>query len=354
MAAMVGVFSLTELGTAITQSVSQGFSGSLLQGFRANLKWSLGIILGGLGLAFYYWINKNFLLAISFLCVAIITPLTTSANLYSPYLLGKKDFRRNSFYSMIKNVVPALLLIVTLLSTQNLGIIIAVYFFSNLLVSLFLYHRTTRVYPPEKNTGTDPSLISYSGHLSFMDIIGGLANYLDKILIFHYLGAAPLAVYAFAVAPVEQLQSGKKILTTLILPRLSERPFSELQQSIPRKTILLFIYSFGLAALWAFVAPYFYKFLYPQYVESIFYSQIYSLTLLAIVGSILEQVLVAHKKTRALYINRTIVPIVKILLFMVLLPQFGLMGLIISHIIIRTFTALTGYYLLKHPHGIHL
>ena len=348
MVAILGVFSFTGLNTSIIQSTARGFGGSLRQGFRINLKWGIGIVLGGLGLSIYYYINGNTLLAFSFLLAGLLSPLTSSASLYGAYLMGKKDFRRSTFFSMIRNITPAVTLILALLLTKNLGIIIAVYFIVGALVPLSLYYRTTRVYQND-NKKEDPETLSYSGHLSVMDLIGNIAHFLDKILIFHYLGAAPLAIYAFAIAPVEQLQGGKKILSALIMPKLSERPFEELQESGPRKALLLTTYALGLAGIYALLAPYFYKFFFPQYLDSVFYSQIYSLTLLAVSGTIFNETLMAHKKKKELYLCRTIVPIVQIALFFVLLPLYGLMGLIITHVIIRSFGGLLGYYFIKHP-----
>lgn len=348
MVGIVGAFSLTGIGTAVTQAVAQGSGGSLRQGFQINLKWSIGVFLGGLALSTYYYINGNMLLSFSFLLAGILSPITASASLYGAYLLGKKDFRRGSFYGMVHNIIPAAALILTLYLSQNLITVITVYFLSGAFVSLFLYYTTTRIYQHE-NKKKDPGLISYSGHLSAMEVIGKIASLLDKILIFHYLGAAPLAIYAFAIAPVEQLQGGKKILSSLIMPKLSGRPFKELQESGPRKAFLLTIYALLLALLWVIFAPYFYRFFFPQYLDSIFYSQIYSFTLLAVSGTIFNETLIAHKKKKELYLHRTIVPIVQIVLFFILLPIFGLMGLIVTHVTMRSFSGLLSYYFVKHP-----
>jgi len=348
MAGVIGVFSLTEIGTSVTQAVARDFGGSLRQGFRINLKWSIGILLSGLVLSAYYYLNGNTLLSLSFLLAAILSPITGSASLYANYILGKKDFKRNSFYAIIRNAAPALALILTLVLTRSLPAIIIVYFFSGTIVTLFLYHRTLRAYAHENNK-EDPGLSSYSKHLSAMEVIGNVSGYLDKILIFHYLGAAPLAIYAFAIAPVEQLQGGKKILSTLILPKLSGRSYEELQKSAPRKALFLTFYALLLAVVWILLAPYFYRFLYPQYLDSVFYSQIYALTLLAISGTIFDYMLVAHKKKKELYLHRTIIPIVKIAFFVILLPLFGLMGLIVTHVIMRSFSSLLLYYFVKHP-----
>lgn len=348
VASILGIFTFTGLNTSIIQSVALDFGGSLRQGFRLNLKWSIGVFLGGLVLSIYYYINSNAVLSFSFLLAGILLPITTSASLYGAYLMGKKDFKRSTFYGMARNIIPAAALITTLIITQSLPIIITVYFFIGALVPLFFYYKTLRTYKHE-NKKEDPKLVSYSGHLSAMDIIGNFAHYLDKILIFHYLGAVPLAIYAFAIAPVEQLQGGKKILSTLILPKISERPFEELQKSTPRKALLLTVYALGLAFLWIIFAPYFYKFFFPQYLDSVIYSQIYSFTLLAISGTMFNETLIAHKKKKELYLHRTIIPIVQIILFFTLLPMLGLMGLIVTHVIIRSFAGLLSYYFVKYP-----
>lgn len=349
MVGIMGAFSLTGMGVAITQAVARGFGGSLRQGFKTNVRWSIGVFLVGLALSAYYYVNGNTLLSLSFLLAGILSPIAASAGLYSAYLLGKKDFRRNSLYGIIHNIAPAAAIVTTLFLTKSLFIVIAVYFSVGALVSLLLYYKTIRAYRHEHAEEENPGLLSFGGHLSTMEIIGKITSSLDKVLIFHYLGAVPLAIYAFAVAPVEQLQGGKKILSTLILPKLGERTFEELQRSAPRKALLLTAYALGLAGIYAVLAPYFYKFFYPQYLDSVFYSQVYSLTLLAVSGTIFNETLVAHKKTKELYVHRTIVPIVQIALFFILLPLYGLMGLIITHVIIRSLSGIFAYYLVKHP-----
>lgn len=346
--AIIGIFSFLDLGTAVTQAVARGFGNSLRQGFRANVKWSLGVFLAGLVVSIYYYINDNDLLSLSFLIAGILTPLTASAGLYGAYLLGKKDFKRSTVYGIIRNVVPASALIITLLLTQNLLVIILVYFLSATLVTLVLYNSTKRAYK-EENKEEDTGLVTYAGHLGVMGIIGQVAGNLDKILIFHYLGAAPLAIYAFATAPVEQLQSGKKILNALILSKLSARPFEELQKSAPRRVGMLALYAVILISIYVPLIPYFYQFFYPQYLDSVFYSQIYSLTLFGVIGSVLDSHLLAHKKKKELYISRTVNPILKIALCFLLIPPFGLMGLVITQIITRGFSGFLSYYFVAHP-----
>jgi len=346
--ALIGVFSFLDIGTAVTQAVARGFGNALRQGFRANLKWSFGVSLGGFALGIYYYLQGNALLSFSFFVAGVLVPLTASASLYGAYVLGKKDFKRSTLYGLVRNIVPAAALIGTLFLTESLWIIIGVYFVSAVLVSFVLYRATLRAYR-NGNIKEDPGLVSYAGHLGIMGAIGLLADNLDKILVFHYLGAAPLAIYAFAVAPVEQLQGGKKILNALILTRLSERPFTELQKSAPYRTAMLAVYAAVLGGVYVLLVPYFYAFFYPQYLDSVFYSQIYALTLFGIIGSVLDANLVAHKKKKELYAHRIAVPIIKIFMFFILIPLFGLLGLVLTQVLTRFCTNFLTYYFVRHP-----
>ncbi len=348
MVGILSAFSLTGLGASVIQSVASGFRNSLSKNFKINLRWSVGIFLGGLIMSLYYYLNQNALLSYSFLLAGITYPIISSAGLYSSFLQGKKDFKRDSLYNIIRNFSLTTAIILALFFSRSLPIIISVYFIVGAILALFFYVKTRDIYKNE--TGKDDSgIVSYGKHLSLIGVIGTIAGYLDKILIFHYLGAAPLAIYAFAIAPVEQLQGGKKILSSLIQPKLAERPFEEIQKSAPHKALLLALYALTLAGVWIFSAPYFYKFLFPQYLDSVFYSQIYSLTLLAIAGTVFNETLTAHKKKKELYFYRTIIPVVQIILFFILLPLYGLMGLIITHIIMRSFSTLVGYYFVMRP-----
>lgn len=345
---IIGTFSLTGLGTAVTQAVARGFGNSLRQGFRINLKWSFGVLVGGLITSIYYYTQGNAILSLSFLIAGLTTPITVSANLYGAYLVGKKDFKRSSLYGIAQNMVPVIFIITTLFFTDSLLIIITAYFLSISVTPLFLYLKTLRAHQSE-NKKEDHGLLSYGKHLSIMEIIARVAGQLDKILIFHFLGATSLATYAFATAPVEQLQAGKKILSTLVKPKLAARPFHELQKSLPARTFWLIVYALCLAGIYALFAPYIYKFIFPQYSDSVFYSQIYSLTLLAIGSTLFQDALMAHQKTKELYFLRTIIPIMQLILFIILLPLYGIMGLIVTHVIMRSMSGLIAYYLVKCP-----
>lgn len=345
VAAILSTFSLTGLAGSITRSVANGFDGTLRQGFKENLKWGWIIYVGGFVGGLYYFLNGNNTLAISILLVGALSPLNSSASLYAPFLEGKKDFRRQTIYSAIRSIVPVVALLTTIFLTDSPLAVIAVYLLVNSLTTTYLYNRTLKVFKPKDST--DDASVSYGKHLSLMNIIGLISTQLDKILIFQFLGAAPLAVYSFAVAPVDQLQVSKKFLRILAMPKLSVNSIESLKKTIPHKAWIIFAGSVAITIIYILIAPLFYKILLPQYLDSALYSRIYALILLFMPFILYTESLVAQKKTKELYITKTAAPITRIILYITLLPLYGITGLIIGSLIAKLVGSVTAFIVFK-------
>jgi O-antigen/teichoic acid export membrane protein len=125
------------------------------------------------------------------------------------------------------------------------------------------------------NSKTELGTISYGKHLSLMGVIGLVAGQIDKILIFHFLGAAELAIYSIAIAPPEQIKALLKNIKNLALPKFSEKSISEIKKTIYQKMAKLFLILIFIVGIYWFIAPYIFKMFFPQYLESLFYSQIF-------------------------------------------------------------------------------
>lgn len=342
-AGVIGAFSLTGMGTGIIQAVARGYEGALRSGIMSYLKWSLGMVAISLCVALYYFTHGNNTLALSFLLVAICNPLLISYSFFSQFISGKKDFRTQAIYDGIADFIPAIILIMALFLSENPILIILVYFASGIAINLLLHRAMIRKYRP--NSGVDPQTIPYVKHLSFMGILGKIGENIDKVLVFHYLGATPLALYAFAQTPIAQLKLLVDIPVKLAFPKLSERNFSELQKSLPRKVFLLVGIMLVIVVAYILFAPFLFKLLFPKYVEAIIYTQILALSLVLTPVSILSSALVAHMKKRELYISQAILPIVKIGLFIILLPLFGIWGAVWAIILSQCVTSIVFGYL---------
>ncbi len=346
LAGILSIFTLSGIGTAITQAVARGFEGTLKVGFSSLLKWSFLITTVSLSISLYYFINNNNTLALSLLIIGIFSPLLKSTSLYGSFLEGKKDFKTNALYGVLRNTIPIVATFITILFTQNIVIIIFVYFFSNTAISSILYIRTLTKYKLTKKI--DFRFLSYGKHLSLINIIAIIGFHIDKILIFHYLGAIELAVYGFALLIPTQINGLLKNISVLALPKFSEQHKFLLKNALFNKTVKLFSASLFITIIYIIAAPIIFKLLLPQYLDSILYSQIFSINIL-LTGSILvgTTFLRSQKLVKENYITSVIPNVVRIILMLLLILPYGIFGIIASILISRLIAVLLAFFFIR-------
>jgi hypothetical protein len=84
--------------------------------------------------------------------------------------------------------------------------------------------------------------------------------------------------------------------------------------------------------IYIIIAPIAFRLLFPKYLDSVIYSQIFAISLLAIPSIIPSTILYAQKETKKLYKANIFMPIINIIILFVSI-QFGLIGIIIGKII---------------------
>ncbi|MGB0757154.1 MAG: oligosaccharide flippase family protein [Patescibacteria group bacterium] len=325
------ISSMPGINTALTQAVARGFEGSILTSVKTKIKWSTLGALGSLAIAAYYYINNDPTLTYAFLIAAIFLPFIDSFNVYEPYLQGRKMFKQSAILSSILQSTTVLSMIAFLFFTNNVILVVAAHFVMYTLIKYIFYLFVTKKYKP--NNKIDPGSVSYGRHLSFINVIGTIGGQIDKILLWHFLGAASLAVYAFALAPVDQFRSMLKSLNILAFPKLAAQDTAVLKKTIPQKMLKLFLLLIIPVTAYILLAPYLYKIFFPLYAESVEYTRWYALFLLKFPTNLMGQTLTAKKQQRTQYKLKIINLITKITLFLVLTPIFGIHGAIATLLI---------------------
>ena len=334
----LGVFALTGMDTAVIQSVSRGFESSLIVGLKKKIKYGFLGTLVALLIGAYYFYNGNQILAFSFFIAAVFIPFLNGFQIYNAYLIGKKEFRTSAYYAIASQIFIALVLIATIFLTKNIIYIVGAYVLANLLPNLFFFFKT-KIKAETSRGNEDKEISSYGKHLSLINVFSTVASYIDQFLAFHFLGPANLATYAFATAPPEQVKGFFKGLTDLILPKFSQRSEEELKKTMMRKIIILTIFTALVVGIYILLAPLFYKIFFPRYLESVFLSQIFALSMLNTPSALIVGALTAHKKIKKLYWFNIASPLFQILILTVITPLYGLIGLILARVIARTFTS---------------
>jgi O-antigen/teichoic acid export membrane protein len=327
---ILGAFTLSGMGTIVTQGVAQGFEGILKNAVKTTLKWGSIIVSIAFATSFYYFINGNNTLGFTMLIAGISLPINQAYSLFGSYLVGKKEWKKGTLYNIGSQFINTVALIVTAITTQSVLAMVFVYFTINTFTTILGYLYTLKIF--HINDRHDHTLIPYGKHLSLMGLLGTIANQFDKILIFHYLGAMQLAIYAFAQAVPDQLKGLLKSIFGIALPKYAALEESELKPSIIKKSIQLTIITALTVAILILVIPFLFKFIFPKYLESVFYSQIYLLGLITVPGITLFGIYFQLKKaTRTLYKLNVMGNTATLIITFILIYKYGLLGAVIAN-----------------------
>ncbi len=334
IAALIAIPTLSGMDTAVTQAVARGYEGTIKSGLRAKLQWGSLCAIAGAILAIYFGGQGNYILAVGCLLAGLTLPIIEAFDIYNSLLNGRKMYEQFTLYNVITQISAALILIATIFLTNNLIILFASYFFSHAIINFLCFLDIKRRYNP--NTKDSPETIRYGWHLTIVDIIGTFLGQLDKILIFHYLGAVELAIYTIALAPTEQLKGALKNINFLALPKFAQQSASQVGGSLFTKMLKFGMVISGLVAAYIALAPFAFKIFFAQYPEAVIYSQIVAISIVgASVTTFLYVFLEAQSAKKQLYQFNVINNLITIIISLPLIYFWGLAGAIIAKVIIR-------------------
>lgn len=274
---LISISTLAGINTSLGQGVARGSEGSFLKSLRVKMTWGILGLGAAVIVAGYYFLAHNATLAWALLLAAPFVPLMDPLSLHNTYLQGKKLFRQSIVYFTASQIFATLAIAAAVFFTRDLYVILAAYFLSWTLARYFFHLRTLKHFPP--NDVHDESIILYGKHLTLIGVLTNVAAYADDLFIFHFLGAAPVAVYNLAASPIEQIRALSKNLPTLAIPSLTTRSMAEINLLLYRRLAYLFFLGLGIAIAYAAAAPYLFTLVFPKYHDAIFISQLFAGTL---------------------------------------------------------------------------
>jgi O-antigen/teichoic acid export membrane protein len=350
VAAICGIFTLTGIGIPIGRAIAKGELGALRYGTRVQLLWSVGIFATAAATAGYYALRGNSTLAIACGIVALVQPLLPTLGLYRHFYQNTGRFKENTILDVLQRFVPFGALFIAFAFTRDAVLLIAVYFVSQALSLAAGYAYTVVRYrlPYAPIAG----VVSYGKHLSVIESVNEFANAADKALVWVFLGAAPTAVYALALLPIVHLQTIFGFVRQLAFPKLVNRSFAELRETLPAKIRLYSVAAFVTVAAYIISTPFIFHILFPKYPEAVIYSQILALSLLTIPRSLITQAFLAHEMKRELYLVNLSMPIVKLAALAAGVALWGLPGVVCAFLLAELYAAVFQMYLFRHvPRG---
>lgn len=323
------IFSLPGINTALIKAIAQKKEGTLNLAIKEKLKFSLIGSLISLFLSFWYFLNQNYAFGYAFFFGAILLPFAYIFPIFSSFWIGRKRFDIQSKYELISVFLVVSTVVSVIFLTNNIVFIFLALFASQAIFNGLLLKKTLE---NKMNNEESPEIVPFGKSLTIMNSISLFASQLDKIIIWKILGPISVAVYSFAQLPVSQIFETIPI-SLLVLPKLGEKNVKEIKEGVIKKFKKLFFFVIPFTLLIIFIAPWVYKIIFPQYLDSVPYFRALSLLLIFIPFSLLGTSLLAEMKKKDLYIIQTIAPLLKIILFFALIPFYGIWGVVFSIVI---------------------
>ena len=342
---LVGIFSLTTLTgmtTALIRSMARGYGKTFMPILKTKISWGLLGFLSALIAAGYYFYRGNELLAGALLISSFFIPFKDSLNIYSVILQVHKRFDKLAFYKVLTQTISVATLVATIILTDNLFYIILAYFAPITIIRLLILRKTLRTY---SLTGdADPKAKRYGYHLSFLKGISLATGHVQNIMLFHFLGPVSVAIFYFALAPVEQVRGLIAQLNTLLIPKAAQDNWSigSIKSFGQKITPFIFILSLGVT-VYILTAPLIFKVLFPTYTNAVFYSRLLSpAIILTAINTVLTSIIKAKGMKKALYTLTMTGSVSQILLAVSLIYYFGIPGLITAIYISKLLQILVG------------
>lgn len=328
---VLGAIRLSGMSSITVQASSKGFDGTLRAAIKTSLHWSVIPLLLYLGSAGYYYYKNDIGLSLGIGISGALSLVTSAYGIYGSFLNGKGKFKLSAIQVIVMQIMTFISMITSVLFTNSVLLLVLANFATTAALVLFFSFQTLRSISPD--SPIDHSLLKLGKHMSLMNILSGLSAHLDKIFVFQRLGSVELALYAFAIAIPEQFRSAYKNFLAIIVPKYSILEKSALRRSVIRKNTQLMLLTLGLILSYIVSAPYIFELLFPNYLDSVFYSQIYVFVLLTIPPIfLLNTYFQIQKCTKVLYKTNMLSDIVGLLLTVGLIYFLGLLGAALSNI----------------------
>lgn len=335
MAGLFAIVSMRGINTSFLRTVARGFEGTYWSAVRSRFKWGLIGVVISLGFAGYYFSQGDNSLASAFAVCAIFLAPLNAFTMFVPLLNGRKQFQLSAQYETYVQVFASSVIVATVLLTNSVLWVLGAYFVAYSVARGVAMFTVNRKYKPNKDEEEDT--ISYGKHLSVMAAVEDVASRIDSVLLWHYLGPVALAVYSFANVPTKHLRSLVSSTGLLALIKLSDKDPSQMKKTLPRKVGIFFLFVLPIVVVYVLAAPYLFELVFPQYLESVVYTQALALSLLFYPKILFGSALTAHADKKSLYIMNVSTPVINIALLLALLPLYGIWGVVAATLLTQVY-----------------
>lgn len=272
-------------------------------------------------IAFILWDNQSFLERMLLVSISILSMLRAYLTVdYRLNLDYKKNLVHNVFYS-IALLISTLVILIT-------DIWQFVFFIAELFSLFYLLKTTTIIKEPFKITLRFKKTIKQFIYLSISNLIGNLLLYIDRIIIFPFLGAYQVSVFFAATVIGKMFSFVLSPISGVMLSYISNKKNMISKRDFLLINIAIIIFSLVATLLTLLVSKYLLKLLYPDLYQAI--NDILLVSNLAAIlfasSTITQAILLKYKETSFQIVIQIIYGLIFVLSGIILIQIYGLEG----------------------------
>ncbi|MGB0722153.1 MAG: lipopolysaccharide biosynthesis protein [Gammaproteobacteria bacterium] len=344
---LANIFTLEGLNNAVVQSVARGNLGVFRKAAGAQFGLS---VLGGVGLVLYglFGVDQGSTdLRNGLFIVGVLFPLANGLTGWIAYQAGREEFKKNALYqSAVRLISYGVSIIALLVFDVTIVELVLISSATLSVANSFLVVRILLQVP--KGARIEKGVMRYGLRASVYDLFNVMGRQADKFLLFYFLSAEAVAVYAIAERLPELMKTVTKSLRTVLIPDFSRRTVytDDLDKQIGRVVAVLSVIIVVIVFL---VIPWFVPLVFSQaYEESVFYCQLLFGTMIIGQMATLRYGFILSRFDSVGYRNVTVgTNLVRLVASAALVPFLGIMGAVLSTAVYRVSTSLFVWHHLK-------
>ena len=327
------IFTIPGLKTVIFKTSSQNYDGTYDKAIKLSLKASILSIISlfFVGLYFLFFIRSiyHYDIGLSLIFISFFSPLVFSLEFWKILLKGKQKFSISFLFNFMISFLHFILILVFvfLLNIQYI-ILLVLFFIITKAIFNILFSNYCKKY--NQNDLIEKNWKKQGYSLSIMDLSSIVYNSLGFFLLGLLLPLESVAIYGITLTMGNAIILMIMSIIEVFLPRMyrNKKDF-RFKDIIILSSIGLVIYVFV-----AFFIEYPIIILFtPKYSEAVFYTQIFLIIIpFVLLSALFAPYLIKHNLNKEINISKIITILSTVILYLILIPKFGIIGAVISSI----------------------
>ena len=331
MMTLLGFLSLQGIYVSVSQAAAQGFDGSMVDGTRARVRFSLLGTVAMTVVGLVCWRSKGPDVAISYFIGAAVFPAFYSFDNGWAILTGKKQFETFAKYRAMQMLTITGATWVALLVTRRVPWVFGANVGLTALTHFIFYHLAVSHF--KTNDKVQPDSLNYGKRLSALAVVTSVEVRLDQVVLGTFLPFAALGWFNMASRINEAvMQETWYAIARLLFPRLAECSEQEARRRARvwgAYLVAVFIVLAGL--FWVFASWLLPVILGPAYIKSVSLSRwLVLISGFGLAWFIFELYFQARAAEKPMWVARLVLTGTHLALLVLLIRPLGLTGVLIS------------------------